>query len=68
MLPTSSGVNDIDQFVLPWIDWCQCTADMLNQRTDHHWRARDVEMAVFTAQRSQKYPDPWDRLTLKPLT
>ncbi len=68
VLPTSSSVNNIDRFVIPWYKWCRITADLLSQRTDCHWRARDVEMAVFTAQRSQKNRNPWDRLKLKPLT
>ena len=62
------GVRESDwAFVESWIDWCQFTAGILNQRTERHWRARDVEMAVFTAQISQKYPDPGRRLTLHPL-
>ena len=43
--------NDWD-FVQAWVDWCQYTAGILNKRTDQHWRARDVEMAVFAAQPS----------------
>ena len=39
-------------FVQAWIDWCRYTAGMVNQRTEQHWRARDVEMAVFAAQPS----------------
>lgn len=50
--PPSTDVNSVDLFVLPWYRWCQTTADILNKSTDRHWRARDVEMAVFTAQRS----------------
>lgn len=50
MLPTSSNIKSIDKFVLPWCEWCQFTASILSQRTGEHWRARDVEMAVFTAQ------------------
>ncbi|MYC33785.1 MAG: hypothetical protein F4X64_11495 [Chloroflexi bacterium] len=47
------------RFVQSWNDWCQFIAELLNQRTNRHWRARDVEMAVFTAQR--------DGLPLNPL-
>lgn len=47
-------------FVESWIDWCRHTRDILNKRTERKWRARDVEMAVFTA---QKY-----HLPLKPLS
>ena len=49
-------------FVQSWINWCRHTRDILNKRckfTKRDWTARQVEMAVFTAQR--------DGLTLKPL-
>ena len=46
-------------FVESWIEWCQFTAGILNRLTECHWRARDVEMAVFTAQLKS--------LTLNPL-
>ena len=39
-------------FVESWIEWCRATAGKLSQRTGFEWRARDVEMAVWTAQRS----------------
>ena len=48
------------RFVESWIAWCQFTAGILSQRTARPWRARDVEMAVFSAQRRHD-------LTLKPL-
>ncbi len=48
------------RFVESWTAWCQFTAGMLSQRTQRAWRARDVEMAVFSAQRSND-------LTLRPL-
>ena len=40
-------------FVESWIDWCRYTRDRLNESPDskREWRARDVEMAVFTVQR-----------------
>ena len=38
-------------FIESWIAWCRFTAGKLNRRTGCAWRARDVEMAVFTAQR-----------------
>ena len=41
-------------FVESWIRWCQCTArelDKLEILTGETWRARDVEMAVFAAQK-----------------
>ena len=39
-------------FVESWIAWCQFTAGILSQRTAQVWRARDVEMAVSSAQKS----------------
>ena len=47
-------------FVESWIAWCRFTAAILTQRTERRWRARDVEMAVFSAQRIRD-------LTLGPL-
>lgn len=38
-------------FVASWMAWCQSMAAKLTRRTGFFWRARDVEMAVFTAQR-----------------
>ena len=38
-------------FIKSWIFWCEFTACILTRRTRYAWRARDVEMAVFTAQR-----------------
>lgn len=48
-------------FIESWVAWCQFTAKILSQRSGCEWRARDVEMAVFTVQRSK------GRLCLKPL-
>ena len=48
------------QFIQSWIAWCRFTARELGQRTGFAWRARDVEMAVFTAQKRE--------LSLTPLT
>lgn len=57
-----SRLEDKDwNFVESWIDWCRYTKDILSERTERQWRARDVEMAVFTAQRSE------GRITLNPL-
>ena len=47
-------------FVESWIRWCRFTACKLEKLTGETWRARDVEMAVFTAQRD-------GRLKLNPL-
>ena len=45
-------------FIESWMAWCQFTARILSQRTGWAWRARDVEMAVFTAQRSGLQLEP----------
>lgn len=42
--------NDFDSY-LNWVQWCRETAANLTTRTGTRWRARDVEMAVFTAAR-----------------
>ena len=47
-------------FVESWIKWCRFTASKLHVLTGDDWSARDVEMAVFTAERRSD-------LTLKPL-
>ena len=39
-------------FIESWIAWCRFTAQALTRRMGCIWRARDVEMAVFTAQKS----------------
>lgn len=46
-------------FMQQWIVWCRHTALKLSVLTGMEWRPRDVEMAVFQAQR--------DSLTLSPL-
>ena len=49
-------------FIQSWIAWCRHTRDILNEHTQSNkrdWTARQVEMAVFTAQRRG--------LTLNPL-
>ena len=38
-------------FVDSWTAWCRTMAAELSRGTSISWRARDVEMAVFTAQR-----------------
>ena len=43
--------DDFDSY-LNWVGWCNETAHLLTHRTDINWRARDVEMAVFTAARN----------------
>ncbi len=42
--------NDFSNY-LNWVAWCQEVAHVLIKLTGEEWRARDVEMAVFTAQR-----------------
>lgn len=52
---TSLQVNDFNSY-LAWVEWCREVACVLSQApptgTGDKWRARDVEMAVFTAQRN----------------
>jgi hypothetical protein len=52
------GDSHFDSYV-SWVDWCRETAEILTARRGMPWRARDVEMAVFTAAR--------ERLSLNPL-
>ncbi|MGO9056062.1 MAG: hypothetical protein ACLQU2_01535 [Candidatus Binataceae bacterium] len=40
------------QFYLKWVEWCRTSAKHLAELTAFPWRARDVEMAVFTNARS----------------
>jgi hypothetical protein len=49
--------DDFDSY-LNWVGWCNETADLLKSRTDLNWRARDVEMAVFTAARKKLLLNP----------
>lgn len=50
-------MNDFD-FYIHWIEWTRHMATKLAESTGVHWRARDVEMAVFTAwgDRGCKHP------------
>lgn len=52
MNSTSLRENDFPSY-LNWVAWCQEVGKVLTQRTSEKWRARDVEMAVFTAQREK---------------
>ncbi len=45
------SIIDYD-FCKSWIGWCKYMAGKLSEITDIKWRARDVEMAVFTANRT----------------
>ncbi len=49
---TSLRDDDFSSY-LDWVSWCQEIAQVLSQLTERKWRARDVEMAVYTAQRSR---------------
>jgi hypothetical protein len=51
--------NDFNSY-LNLIEWCKEIAEVLTSLSKQQWRARDVEMAVFTAQRNN--------LPLNPLT
>jgi hypothetical protein len=51
--------NDFNNY-LNWVTWCRETSELLTRLSREKWRARDVEMAVFTAQRNN--------LLLNPLT
>ncbi len=53
------------EFVESWIRWCKYTAQKLTKCTSFVWRARDVEMAVFTAWGGRKDPHP--KFHLNPL-
>ena len=45
-------------FVQSWIEWCRFSAELLTERTGVHWRARDAEMAVYTAQKKSMILEP----------
>lgn len=47
---------------LHWTNFCLKYADILSRKTKNEWRARDVEMAIFSVQQSQN-----NRCTLNPL-
>jgi hypothetical protein len=38
---------------LDWVEWCREVAQILTKLTEREWQTRDVEMAVFTAQRNR---------------
>jgi hypothetical protein len=54
---TSLRDNDFDNY-LNWIEWCREISVMITKLTHDNWRARDVEMAVFTAQRNNLMLNP----------
>jgi len=49
---TSLRYNDFPNY-LNWVRWCREVADVLTDSTDMEWRARDIDMAVFTAARER---------------
>jgi hypothetical protein len=49
--------NDFNNY-LNWVAWCRETSELLTKLNRIKWRARDVEMAVFTAQRNKLYLNP----------
>jgi hypothetical protein len=54
-------------FYLRWVQWCKHQACKLSDRTDMKWRARDVEMAVFTAWGFGGVYAPHPSMTLNPV-
>jgi len=58
---TVLGMTDFG-FYIDWINWTRYTASKLSQLTKMKWRARDVEMAVFTAWGDRGCFHPWLRL------
>jgi hypothetical protein len=59
---TSLRENDFDNY-LNWIAWCKEISEILTRLTKEKWRARDVEMAVFTAQRNNLLLNPLPRIS-----
>ena len=50
-VPNGRVLDSHWSFVNSWIEFCQLKARSLSREPGPKWRARDVEMAVFTAQR-----------------
>ena len=61
---TSLQDNDFDNYI-NWKNWCCEMAEVLTDKTNTPWRARDVEMAIFTYERRRKKSD--NVLPLDPL-
>ena len=57
-VPTVTITERHWSFVDSWMKWCRTMAAELSRRTGLFWRARDVEMAVFTTQRCGLELDP----------
>jgi len=52
--------NDYNNY-LNWVAWCRETSELLTKPNKEKWRPRDVEMAVFTAQRNNVFLNPLTR-------
>jgi hypothetical protein len=50
------ALSHFETFVLGWIRWTRCLAKKLTAESGQHWRARDVEMAVYRAADKRKAP------------
>ena len=59
---TSLRENDFVNY-LNWIVWCTEISEILTRLTKEKWRARDVEMAVFTAQRNNLFLNPLAKIS-----
>ena len=50
-----TSLRDVDFLnYINWVNWCNETAHILNEGTAIEWRPRDVEMAVFAAERDKR--------------
>jgi len=62
---TSLQDNDIENYI-NWKNWCCEMANALTEKAGILWRARDVEMTIFTYERNRK-KNPNNVLPLNPL-
>lgn len=54
---TSLQDDDFPNY-MAWVFWCREMARVLEKETGINWRARDVEMAVFTSHRNKTNLNP----------
>jgi len=54
--------NDFNNY-LNWVAWCREISEIMAHLTSENWRPRDVEMAVFTAQRNNLLLNPLPRIS-----
>ena len=54
-------------FMQRWIAWCRHMAQKLTAQSGRHWRARDVEMAVFYAWGDRRHGQPHPSHHLNPI-